>query len=62
MVLAHLDFQGTERYVLWHAPLAHQLKFDDPADLLRELQTLGMEPPEQLDAALSRRFRPQNKV
>jgi serine/threonine-protein kinase len=62
LVLSHLDFQGTERYVVWHAPLAHQLKFDDPADVLREIQTLGMEPPEQLDAALSRRFRPQNSV
>ena len=62
LVIAHLDFQGTERYVLWHAPLSHQLKFDDPADLLRELQDLGLEPPDQLDIALSRRFRPRNTV
>jgi serine/threonine-protein kinase len=62
LVLAHLDFQGAERYVLWHAPLSHQLGFEDPADLLREVHTLGMEPPEQLDAALSRWFRPSNKV
>ena len=62
LVITHLDFQGTERYVLWHAPLAHQVTFDDPADLLGELQKLGMEPPEQLDAALSRRFRPRNIV
>ena len=62
LVITHLDFQGTEHYVLWHAPLSHQLKFDDPADLVRELQTLGMELPEQLDAALSRRFRPRNTV
>jgi serine/threonine-protein kinase len=62
LVLSHLDFQGAERYVLWHAPLSHQLGFEDPADLLREIQTLGMEPPEQLDAALSRWFRPRNKV
>jgi eukaryotic-like serine/threonine-protein kinase len=62
LVLSHLDFQGTERYVLWHAPLSHQLKFDDPADLLRELQTLGMEPPDQLEQALSKRFRPRDRV
>ena len=59
LVIAHLDFQSTERYVLWHAPLSHQLKFDDPADLVRELEDLGLEPPEQVDVALSRRFRPR---
>ena len=62
LVITHLDFQSTVRYVLWHAPRAHQLKFDDPADLVRELEDLGMEPPDQLDAALSRRFRPGNRV
>jgi serine/threonine-protein kinase len=58
LVLTHLDFQGTQRYVLWHAPRAHQLKFDDPDELSNELETLGMELPDQLDTALSRRFRP----
>jgi serine/threonine-protein kinase len=62
LVISHLDFHGSERYVLWHAPLAHQVKFDDPADLHRELENLRMEPPEQVDAALSRRFRPKNTV
>ncbi|MGC8643051.1 MAG: hypothetical protein ACP5XB_24595, partial [Isosphaeraceae bacterium] len=62
MVLAHLDFQGTARYILWHAPLAHQLKFDDPADLLRELQALNLEAPDQLEEALSKRFRPRDSV
>jgi serine/threonine-protein kinase len=62
LVLVHLDFQSTERYILWHAPLAHELKFDDPAELLRELDDLGLEPPDQLADALSRRFRPRNRV
>ena len=62
LVISHLDFQGSERYMLWHAPLAHQVKFDDPTDLHRELENLSMEPPEQVDAALSRRFRPRNTV
>jgi len=62
LVISHLDFQGSQRYVLWHARLAHQVKFDDPADLHRELENLGMEPPEQVDTALSRRFRPKNTV
>ena len=62
LVISHLDFQGSVRYMLWHAPLAHQVKFDDPADLHRELENLGMEPPEQIEVALSRRFRPKNTV
>ena len=62
LVISQLDFQGSERYMLWHAPLAHQVKFDDPTDLHRELENLSMEPPEQVDAALSRRFRPRNTV
>ncbi|QEH38674.1 Serine/threonine-protein kinase PrkC [Aquisphaera giovannonii] len=62
LVVTHLDFQGATKYILWHAPRAHQLRFDVPEDLLRELQALGMEPPEQLDKALSRWYRPSNKV
>jgi len=57
LVLAHVDFQGAERYVLWHAPRAHQEKFDNAADLYYELEALSMELPQQLDLALSRRYR-----
>ncbi len=62
LVISHLDFQGAVKYILWHAPRAHQLRFDVPEDVFRELQTLGLEPPEQLDKALSRWYRPSNKV
>jgi serine/threonine-protein kinase len=62
LVITHLDFMGTERYVFWHAPLARHSKFDDPAELVRELEDLGMEVPDQLDIALTRRFRPRNIV
>ena len=41
LVIAHLDFMNTDRYVFWHAPRGHQLNFDDPADLNHELFTLG---------------------
>jgi serine/threonine-protein kinase len=62
LVIAHLDFVQAERYVLWHAPRSHQLNFDDDADLNHELHSLGMEIPDQLDKALSRWFKPRNKV
>jgi serine/threonine-protein kinase len=62
LVIAHLDFMGSERFVLWHAPRSHQLNFDDPADLDHELFSLGMELPDQLDKALSRSFRPRKTV
>ena len=56
-MLDHIDFQGAERYVLWHAPRALQEKFENPTDLYYELETLSMELPHQLDLALSRRYR-----
>jgi serine/threonine-protein kinase len=56
MVLAHIDFQGTARYVLWYAPRAQQLKFDHPGELYYELENLSMELPGQLEEALSRRY------
>jgi serine/threonine-protein kinase len=62
LAIAHLDFMGVERFVLWHAPRSHQLNYDDPADLNHELFSLGMETPDQLDKALTRSFRPRKTV
>ena len=62
LVIVHLDFMNTDRYVLWHAPKSHQLNFDDPADLNHELYTLGLEVPDQLDKVLSRWFKPRKTV
>lgn len=62
LVIVHVDFMGAERYVLWHAPRAHQLNYDAPADLNHELFSLGMEVPDQLDRVLSRSFRPRKTV
>jgi serine/threonine-protein kinase len=62
LVIAHLDFQSTTRYVFWNAPRGQHLKYDDPADLLNELEGIGMELPDQLDTVLSRGFRPKKKV
>jgi hypothetical protein len=60
LVITHLDFMNTARYVLWHAPRSHQLSFADSADLNHELLGLGMEVPDQLDKVLSRGFRPRS--
>jgi serine/threonine-protein kinase len=60
LVIAHLDFMNSARYILWHAPKSHQLNFDDAADLNHELYTLGMEVPDQVEKVLSRSFRPRN--
>ena len=62
LVIAHVDFMNTIRFVLWHAPKSHQLNFDDPADLSHELYTLGLEVPDQLDKVLSRWFKPRKPV
>ena len=58
IVVVHLDFKGAEKYILWHAPNAQQLNYDDSSDLNHMLYTLGMELPEQLDRVLSKKFRP----
>ena len=62
LVITHLDFVNTQRYVLWHSPKSHQLNFDAPADLNHELFSLSMEIPDQLDKALSRWFKPKKMV
>jgi eukaryotic-like serine/threonine-protein kinase len=62
LVIVHLDFMGSERYVLWDATRSHQLNFDDPAELNHELFSLAMEVPDQLDRVLSRSFRPKKIV
>lgn len=58
--IAYLDFKGTGRYVLWHAPHAQQFNYDVAADLNHELFTLGMEVPDQLDRVLTKQFRPRS--
>jgi serine/threonine-protein kinase len=58
LVITHLDFMNSQRYVLWHAPRSHQLNFDASSDLDHELYGLRMEIPDQLDKALSRWFQP----
>jgi serine/threonine-protein kinase len=62
LAIAHLDFMNTERYILWHAPRGHQLNFDTAADLNHELYALGLEVPDQVDRALSRNFKPRNRI
>ncbi len=47
------------RYVVWHAPKAHHLSFDDAGDFNHELYSLGMEIPDQLGKVLSRGFKPR---
>ncbi|MHC5541529.1 hypothetical protein ACYOEI_25185, partial [Singulisphaera rosea] len=62
MVIAYLDFKGSESYIHWHAATAQQTNFTDPGSLNHLLFSLGMEVPDQLDRVLTKRFRPQNPV
>jgi serine/threonine-protein kinase len=58
LVIVHLDFVNTERFVLWHAPRGHQLNFDGLVGLQAELVKLGMEVPGQMDKVLTRHYKP----
>ena len=55
MAVVHLDFQYKERYILWHAPDAHQFNFDYLEELRHRLSTLNLEVPDQLDRVFSKR-------
>jgi hypothetical protein len=55
LLVAHLDFQSKERYILWHAPNVHQFNFEYLAELKHILATAFLEIPVELDRVLSRR-------
>jgi serine/threonine-protein kinase len=62
LAVAYVDHKNTERYISWHAPTNQQENFDDPAALNSTLLQLGLEAPDQLGLALTKRFRPRNPV
>jgi eukaryotic-like serine/threonine-protein kinase len=58
LVVAYVDYRNDEKYILWHAPTSQQTNFDAATTLNSTLLQLNMESPDQLDRALSKRFRP----
>ena len=60
LAIVYLDFRNATRYILWHAPIAHQNNFGDPAELNHALFVAGLEVPDGLSQSLSKRFRPKN--
>lgn len=62
LAVTYNDHQGVQRYILWNAPTSQQTNFADPADLNHALYQLGLETPDQLSRALSKKFRPTNPV
>jgi hypothetical protein len=60
LAITHLDFQNTERYVLWDATRNQELKLGDAGDLNHELISRNLQSVDNLSHALSRRFKPQN--
>ncbi len=62
LVISYIDNLGSTRYVLWDTSTNHQTNFAEAADLNHSLFQIGLEAPDQLDRALSKRFRPRNPV
>lgn len=62
LVVSYLDFQHTERFILWDAPNAQQTNFTGAGELHHALLNLNMEAPDQVDRVLSKKFRPRNPV
>ncbi len=62
LCIAYCDFRNAQRYIFWHAPVAHQNNFEDAAEMNHALFNTGLEAPDGLSQALSKRFRPKNPV
>src|SRR5262249_30018692 len=62
LAVAYLDHMNDTRYICWDAATSQQHNFDGPDDLNHMLYQLGLEAPDQLDRALTKRFRPKNPV
>ena len=62
LAIAYVDLRNAERFISWHAPTNNQDNYEDAASLNSALLQLGLEAPDQLDRALSKRFRPKNPV
>jgi serine/threonine-protein kinase len=60
IVIAYIDFQASTKYIFWQSTIAHQNNFDDPAELNHALYYAGLEAPDGLNLALTKRFRPKN--
>ncbi len=55
VVVAHLDFNSKERYIIWEASQAHQVNLDSVVGLRASISTMRLEIPDELDRALSER-------
>jgi serine/threonine-protein kinase len=53
MAVAYQDVHHKERFILWHAPKAHQFNFDHVEELKRLLSSSSLEVPTQLDQIAS---------
>lgn len=60
LAISYLDFQGNERFILWQAPEARQTNHESAAALNSAAYQNGLEAPDQLDRALTKKFRPRN--
>ncbi len=60
LVVAYINFQGDTVYTFWHAPTSHQNNYEDAGVLNHDLLQRGMEAPDQLGVALTKKFRPRN--
>ena len=60
LLIAHLDFKGVQRQVVWDAPRAQQATANSPEEAHRELTARHMAIPDQLESALSRWYRPRS--
>ncbi len=62
LAIAYIDYRNAESFISWHAPTNQQNNYDDAATLNSALLQLGLEAPDGLTTALTKKFRPRNPV
>jgi serine/threonine-protein kinase len=62
LAIAYLDNMNNVRYICWDAATSQQHNFEAADEMNHMLFHLGLEAPDQLDRALTKRFRPRNAV
>jgi serine/threonine-protein kinase len=62
LAITYLDHMSIPRYICWDMATNQQHNFDAADEMNHMLYQLGLEAPDQLDRALSNRFRPRKPV
>jgi hypothetical protein len=62
LAMTYCDNLNNQKYIVWDAQGAKQTNFDDSGTFTEHLYGLGLQAPDEPDRALSKTYKPKNKV